>query len=352
MMMVLLNQEHQLVFPMFYDGSFKSGTPVSISDVLQMYVWIPRYKYKLFNVNGATTSAQMIEIEFENSTTSKSSGSQNNEWLTHPAFTFGTTELNGIWVGKFESSNSTSDLKIIPNVSSLRSQTVGKMFSASRAIEANSKYGLTSSEVDTHMMKNMEWGAVAYLTNSKYGRYESTGSCISSGCEIWINNNSNYTTGCSGDSVSAAESTTCNEWNTATGINASTTGNIYGIYDMSGGAWEYVMGNMVDENGAFYPVYSELTQPESKYYDSYAYGTSVTDYSRGHLGDATKEVLSDNSGEYAWNDDYALFVDSSFPWFRRGGSCYYGSDAGVLGFDSSYDSAYSDRSWRVVLSSE
>ena len=83
-----------------------------------MYVWIPRYKYKLFNVSGATTSAQMIEIEFENSTTSKSSGSQNGEWLTHPAFTFGTTELNGIWVGKFESSNSTSDLKIMPNVSS------------------------------------------------------------------------------------------------------------------------------------------------------------------------------------------------------------------------------------------
>ena len=60
-----------------------------------MYVWIPRYKYKLFNVSGTTTSAQMIEIEFENSTTSKSSGSQNGEWLTHPAFTFGTTELNG-----------------------------------------------------------------------------------------------------------------------------------------------------------------------------------------------------------------------------------------------------------------
>ena len=88
-----------------------------------MYVWMPRYKYKLFNVSGATTSVQMIEIEFENSTTSKSTGTQNNEWVTHPAFTFGTTELNGIWVGKFESSNSTSDVKIVPNVSSLRSQT-------------------------------------------------------------------------------------------------------------------------------------------------------------------------------------------------------------------------------------
>ena len=69
-----------------------------------MYVWIPRYKYQLFNVEGAQTTAQMINIEFENNSTSKSSGTQNSQWLTHPAFTFGDTELNGIWVGKFESS--------------------------------------------------------------------------------------------------------------------------------------------------------------------------------------------------------------------------------------------------------
>ena len=327
------------------DGSFKSGTPVSISDVLQMYVWIPRYKYKLFNVSGATTSAQMIEVEFESANTAKSSGTQNNEWLTHPAFTFGTTELNGIWVGKFESSNSTSDVKIVPNVSSLRNQTIGSMFNASRAIETTAKYGLSSSEVDTHMMKNMEWGAVAYLTNSKYGRYESTGSCKSSGCEVWINSNSNYTTGCADSSVSAGSSSLCNQWNTSTEVNASTTGNIYGIYDMSGGAWEYVMGNMIDSSGGFNPGYSGLAQPDSKYYDSYAYGTSWNDFSRGHLGDATKETQG-------WNDDYAIFVSSSLPWFVRGGYYNDGSGAGVFGFhyyDGGADSSYS---WRVVLSSE
>ena len=334
------------------DGSFKSGTPVSISDVLQMYVWIPRYKYKLFNVSGATTSAQMIEVEFESVDTAKSNGTQNNEWLTHPAFTFGTTELNGIWVGKFESSNSTSDVKIIPNVSSLRSQTVGNMFNASRAIEANAKYGLSSSEVDTHMMKNMEWGAVAYLTNSKYGRYEATGSCISSGCEIWINNNSNFTTGCAGSLVSASSASSCNQWNTSTGVNASTTGNIYGIYDMSGGAWEYVMGNMANSSGDFNPGSSGLAQPDSKYYDSYTYGTNYNDYSRGHLGDATKEVIA-NSGSYlAWNDDYANFVYSSGPWFRRGGRYTSGGGAGVFYFYAFNGSADSNYSWRVVLSSE
>ena len=334
------------------DGTYKSGTVVEETDILQMYVWVPRYKYQLFNVEGADTEAQMINIEFESTDTTKSTGSQNGEWLTHPAFTFGTTELNGIWIGKFESSNDISDIKIIPNVSSLRNQTVGNMFNASRAIEANAKYGLSSSEVDTHMMKNMEWGAVAYLTNSKYGIYIDASSCINSECEVWINPNSNYTTGCAGDSVSAAESAACNQWDTTTGVNASTTGNIYGIYDMSGGAWEYVMGNMTDSSGAFYPRSSGLSQPDSKYYDSYTYGTSRNDYSRGHLGDATKEVLSDSSGGYAWNDDYAYFVYSSHPWFLRGGNDDGGSGAGVFGFYGDDGVADFNLSWRVVLSSE
>jgi formylglycine-generating enzyme required for sulfatase activity len=77
-----------------------------------------------------------------------------------------------------------------------------------------------------------------------------------------------------------------------TGVNASTTGNQYGIYDMSGGAWEYVMGNMVDSSGNYYSSNANLSQPDSKYYDSYAYSASIfTDHARGKLGDATKEIL-------------------------------------------------------------
>ena len=310
-----------------------------------MYVWIPRYKYKLFNVSGSNISAKMIEVEFESANTAKSSGTQNNEWLTHPAFTFGTTELNGIWVGKFESSNSTSDVKIVPNVSSLRSQTIGSMFNASRAIETTAKYGLSSSEVDTHMMKNMEWGAVAYLTNSKYGRYESTGSCISSGCEVWINSNSNYTTGCAGSSVSAGSSSLCNQWNTSTGVNASTTGNIYGIYDMSGGAYEYVMGNMTDSSGNFYPASSGLSQPESKYYDLYTYGTSNSDYLRGHLGDATRETNN-------WNSDYTSFIASYAPWFVRGGLNTDQALGGIFHFHDLNGRAHDSYSFRITITKE
>ena len=327
------------------DGTFKSGTIIDKNDILQMYVWVPRYKYKLFDVSGSNSSPQMIEVEFESTNTAKSSGTQNNQWLTHPAFTFGTTELNGIWVGKFESSGtsvnsqSISDITIIPNAISIRFQTVGSMFNASRAIETTAKYGLSASEVDTHMMKNMEWGAVAYLTSSKYGRYESTGSCISSGCEVWTNPNGNYTTGCAGSSVDASYTLSCNQWNTTYGVNASTTGNIYGIYDMSGGAYEYVMGNYnktVGESGI------NFGSIDSKYYDIYT-GTSI---SNGKLGDATKEAQG-------WNNNYADFVDSSWPWLNRGGSCHNnGSHAGVFDYGSSSGDAYSVYSWRVVLSSE
>ena len=327
------------------DGSYKSGTQVDISDVLQMYVWVPRYKYQLFNVEGAQTTAQMINVEFENNSTSKSSGTQNGEWLTHPAFTFGETELNGIWVGKFESSGTTDNITIIPNVSSLRSQTVGKMFNASRAIETNDKYGLDASTVDTHMMKNMEWGAVAYLTSSKYGIYIDASTCINSECEVWINNNSGYTTGCAGDSVSAAESTLCNAWNTATGVNASTTGNIYGIYDMSGGAWEYVMGNMLTVDNVFNSRLSLMEEPESKYYNAYVYGNDINDYSRGYLGDATKEVWS-------WYNDASYFPVEEFPWFGRGGAYKYAEEAGMFRFYRRTGDQTSISTWRVVLTAE
>ncbi len=325
------------------DGSYKSGTTVDIADVLQMYVWVPRYKYKLFNVEGAEMSAQMIEIEFEDNEIDRSTGSSNGDWLTHPAFTFGTTELNGIWVGKFESSGSLSDITIKPNLSSLRSQTVGNMFNASRAVETTLKYGLASSEIDTHMMKNVEWGAVAYLTNSKYGRYNVEGSCVSSGCKVWINNNNSFTTGCAGSSISASSSSSCNQWNTAIGVNASTTGNIYGIYDMNGGSNEYVMGFVTSG----YDMSSFLNPaPPSIYYDVYDIYEAVnsSNFSRWY-GHAVWETRN-------WhNDSYTITIGADGTYYLRGNffdenqisGLFYFSNTGVENGDD-----YS--TFRVILS--
>lgn len=68
------------------------GIEVLESDILAYYVWIPRYKYRLFNVGAEVMDPIGIQVQFENGTPTKSNGTANGEWLTHPAFTFGTGE--------------------------------------------------------------------------------------------------------------------------------------------------------------------------------------------------------------------------------------------------------------------
>ena len=97
------------------DMSLKSsavGSTISMDEILQMYVYIPRYRYKLFNANNGTSKERAVDIIFEKVGTEKSNGTENGEWLTHPAFTFGNTELPGIWAAKFEASGTTDNYQI------------------------------------------------------------------------------------------------------------------------------------------------------------------------------------------------------------------------------------------------
>ena len=358
---VLVNCADSAIKSKYFDSNNKVlasavGKTISMDEIMQMYVYIPRYKYQLFNAEDGTSVEQAINITFESKTTAKSTGTKNGEWLTHPAFTFGDKELAGIWVGKFETSNTSALPKIVPNVSSLRSMNVSAQFNTSRLMTTTlaSTYG-TSTNDDSHMMKNMEWGAVAYLSSSIYGRYTNASTCIESGCEVWINNNSSHTTGCAGSSVSASPASTCNAWNTATGVNASTTGNIYGIYDMSGGAWEYVMGVQKDSNGNVQvgsSGFSTSSLPDSKYYDLYDYqAEDGVGYTRYHLGDATREVLKNTSsqGGNAWWSDYSYNIYSSYPWVHRGGSYSDGTYAGVFTFSWTNAGGTTHSSFRSVL---
>ena len=303
------------------------GQTISESEIALWYVWIPRYKYQLFNANNGSVDEQLINVTFESGTASTGtvsctdavSGSgdssetctnaSNGNWYTHPAFTFGSEQVSGFWVGKFEVSGSTSKITVKPGVQSLRDTTVSAFFTAIQNIK--SSYSLSG---DSHMMKNMEWGAVAYLKQSKYGLGTT---------DITINSNSSYYTG-------GGSSTTSYKSNTG----QSTTGNVYGIYDMSGGAWEYVMGNMVNSSGSFYSSNAGFSSaPNAKYYDKYTYNTDYENHGRGKLGDATKETLS-TFGSYTggWYSDYAGFVSSSDSWFVRGGYYSNGSYAGVFYF--------------------
>ena len=381
----------------------KVGTEIPMDDINTMWVWIPRYTYTYLNTN----TPEEIKIKFESGTnstgtikctdavtgsgtTSQTCTDTTNGSLvagtstyTHPAFTFGDTELTGLWVGKFESSattvptgfsDTTSESTVIikPNVQSLRYKAVSYQFRDARQMEkANNVYGFPQSSsttfnwngnltgdtnnIDIHMMKNTEWGAVTYLYHSKYGR------CTNGACEeLTINNCSTYITGIGADEVSANESsTTCttdkNKYNGVSGVKASTTGNVYGVYDMSGGSFEYTMGNMVDSSNQFYTSdaknWSTTTYPLSKYYDSYTYGTTYNDssaYSRGRLGDATVEMApTGTSGN--WYSDYASFPYSSYSWFRRGDYYHSGAYAGAFGFYAYDGDGYIGNSFRASL---
>jgi hypothetical protein len=123
---------------------------------------------------------------------------------------------------------------------------------------------------------------------------------------------------------------------------------------MNGGAWEYVMGVTYDTAGTA-PYYSSSgfaagTMPDAKYYDIYTYGTTNNDataYTRGKLGDATKEVVKTSSS--TWYGSYAYFPYDGNSWFVRGGYFGNGADAGVLGFNSDNGDANSYYSVRLAL---
>ena len=321
-----------------------AGTSIDKSKILAYYVWIPRYKYALFNPDGtAGTTASTIDVVFENKSTAKSAGTTIGTYLTHPAFTFGTTELNGIWVGKFEMTGDTTTPTVLPNVTSLGNLNVSTFFSTIQGMKS-STYGITS---DSHMIMNKEWGAVAYLTQSVYGK----------NAEVRINNNSNFTTGCGASSDNGASTTTCQ---IAYGSNVSdypqsTTGNITGVFDMSGGSWEYVMGVYTDSsknlysgnsssyNSGFNGLYGVSgsktdgkTFPNSMYYQAY------TTLANSSLGDAIKETNG-------WNIDVASFILNTSPWFIRGGGYNSSSAAGLFGFSYSYGNSYNLYKSRAVI---
>ena len=407
-----------------------AGTTIPITDINTMWVWIPRYTYTYFK----SSTPQEINIKFEKRTNSsgtikcvpainqkdsdgniisqKCTDSKNTSLkegistYTHPAFTFGSNELTGLWVGKFENSavdiptspiTTDSTIIIKPDLVSLRYKDISYMFKDIRQMEgSNNVYGFKQSSntvfnwdgtltndnnnIDIHMMKNNEWGVVAYLSHSKYG--------ING--EIYKNNSSGYYTGRSGGNVSGKTSASSvytnisstdqnNEYgyytydgyllnyNTNTKSQtrdlskvASSTGNIYGIYDLSGGSNEYVMGVMVSSDGKFNVAsagnWNASLMPLSKYYNSYSYdvssnSTKYSSFTRGNLGDATIEVLVSSSDRKSWYDDLASFVASDRPWITRGsyyndlvapGAFYYHTGPG------SHNDSVSTRSCLIV----
>ena len=351
--------------------TYNVGDTIQESDIESYFVWIPRYRYQIFDEGNYTTYieskptesiAKEIQIEFETNAVEASTGSAKGEWLTHPAFT--NFDVNGFWVGKYETGykgattkeeaqvNSIDSSKVIikPNVYSWRNSTVSNMFKTAYNYERN---------LDSHMMKNTEWGAVAYLSHSKYG----------TNTEVRINNNSNFLTGYSAVDETdqndypgevGIDSTKTLPYNTETGYKASTTGNITGVYDMSGGALEYVAGYMPSSSDASRFSASELTT-YSKYLDLYSANSTINSYNNRKLGDATGEMGpfyfyadKDKIKRYHnnWYGGHSYFVDSTYPWFARGGNYGDGVLAGQFDFGRSTGGVYTGGGSRLVLAAK
>ena len=363
--------------------SYNNGEIIPEDEIESYFVWIPKYSYKLWDLGNYTgdtavdtSKVHSIEIKFGTANTSDSvsgecttpgiSGESGNcevgDYMTHPAFlAFNTT---GMWVGKFETGydgatstseaekNTTEVDKVIvkPNVRSWKGIQVANAFTVSYNYQR---------ELESHMMKNTEWGAVAYLSHSIYG--------ING--EIRINNYSGYKTGYAATTENGSGSSTdVAMWNTTIGYLASTTGNITGVYDMSGGSEEYVMGVMKDANGNLMSGFNSSSNsgfngtlnngsiytdgidfPDSKYYDTYNLYYSSDIFSQRILGDATGEMGPFASFQSSWYNDYAYVIILFSPWFSRSGYYSSGSGVGAFYFSNGRGGADALTSFRLVL---
>ncbi len=377
----------------------KAGVEVKMDDILQMWVWIPRYSYTIKSEDGthyygkkevgrADNPSQAlpgeIDVKFINVNSKDTNGSAQytggtaTNWYTPPGFTFGGKELPGIWIGKFETGSinntspgdvTTDNLSVIkPNITSwrhIRASTVELVAMGVTNIE--NMYGFDQNSYDAHATKNTEWALICYLTQSKYGKY---GNPLYSGAnkQVYMNN-MGYMTGCSsglpsGDSVSSCG----NAYDVMidrgsgqgyAGGGASSTGNIYGIYDINGGAYEYVMGNLAEGgnrrsganesrnsgyigklmDGSQFTTNARVWQ-EDKYYDYYNTAVETTACNgtqcKGH-------ALNELAG---WYGDSAIMVTAPYAWGHRGGGVLISSRAGTFSyehFDGAGDATFSFR---------
>lgn len=269
-------------------------------------------------------------------------------------------------------------------------------------------HGLTKKDSTTTMMQNSQRGAVTYLVQSEYGNMKGTDE--ESG--IWNNSYNEGITfkadgsyGCSsfnidltgmsgetrddntffyskakkktdeGDSIEVeyvkmnsdgtkengytateGEKYTKRYWKyyTAEGQKASTTRNIYGIYDISGGSWECMASYL--ENATTNEYVNQLKNIDKRYQTGYTGdGSSITptdkqdnyNNNKEKYGDSVWEISHYIGGEAAWNASNVSYPSFEKPFFKFGGIS--GSKTGVFSFNETNNGSGAIETFRVVL---
>lgn len=370
------------------------------------WVWIPRFAYKItsgwhqsYSQADATGAIDVVFIDKQNkdkngniytrtyqeAISGITSGGAMKYYVVHPAFKNGNgnynngewdKDISGFWVAKYESSMEKStnnyDWKEISAIESYNRETnnilttkAGNSSTYCRVVSKPNRYAwnwidcstanLNSRSYDvnnnSHLMKNSEWGAVAYLTHSKYGRNRN---------EVGMNTyyyNSTYQavlTGFGGTDYQYTNSVSdTNRYNGSLGLNASSTGNIYGVYDLSGGNWEYTAAYCTKasfENGDSLKVennestkYVTVYPTGSETEISYSYGLWQSNY-----GDSIYEISGGTIDTKGWFSDCTGELLSG-GYFVRGGSHNRKLAQGIFAFADNQGQKDWDVGFRIVL---
>ena len=304
------------------------------------WVWIPRYAYRIvyfdtaehreaYRADNTQTSGIVgysdargivdkdgkTPSDLQEPVTSIAVGE--NKLRPHPAFEDGSltgftqgewdSKLEGIWIAKYEMSQSSSKIKSIPGVKSYKNATIGTYYTAGYNYDRNK---------DSHLLKNSEWGVIVYLTDSKYGR---------NGTKIVENSDDDCCTG----GISGATA--------LTNPLQSTTGNEYGIFDISGCTFEYVASYIADSTQKYGNSFASTDNTTNNKRESTKYSTvyNWTDSNKEELdnykininkifGDAIVETSKTGYNIYDWEGNILFFPSLTnnigCPFFGRGGS--------------------------------
>jgi len=344
-------------------------------------IWVAKFEagYPTGNNNATKKASNVSYTTPDNKVWAKSTevGSTKNDWLTGAR-----NWLDGVY-GENETKIS---YPVFQGTTYAMNYITGNdAYNISRALtDSGNIYGLSSSNTDSHMMKNSEWGAVAYLSQSKYGqngtKIIANNASLDSGGTSQTKAEGNQfaslyaVTGCAYNTTNIGEVKTTIEaingttgntataegiytWNQKNGQNASTTGTIYGIYDMNGGSWETVSAYIANNHeylkkyGASIAYQEEsLKTASTKYTTVYpnneAGETNINTASRKNFaantkiyGDAVRETTSSTAGTTntgwnasSWNSEFSYFPAFNVPFFARGGCFTDKQNTGIFAF--------------------
>lgn len=252
---------------------------VDQADILGFWVYIPRYSYKVlrFSPQDPVVKHLQFEIRFDNVDVRREEPNKTGDWATHPAFTFGKRELNGIWVGKFLVTGDANQPTVLPNSLGIgnnvaMNKTVGRAYVTAQTFGVKDEGNVGGSHdfkvppqnshhlasYSSRLPRGSEMAAVFYLSTSKYGlgrwngiernmaEQTNTGSFDRpvTGCGPYIAKPANPDDDYKyhetyGDGGPLGTERACLErdfdhgYNGKLGQTASSTGNVTGIYDLS-----------------------------------------------------------------------------------------------------------------------